>query len=60
MFPNILPAPVPLVTLVNLTTMERDLQNAYSRQASVEVERQLGDCGTVSVGYSVPARAAAC
>ena len=39
-FPDILPAPVPSVTLYNLTTMQRDLQNAYSRQASLEVERQ--------------------
>lgn len=51
-FPNILPAPVPSVTLVNLTTMQRDLQNAHSRQASVEVERQVGRLGTVSAGYS--------
>ena len=27
------------------------MQNAYSRQASVEVEQQLGERGTVSVGY---------
>ena len=39
--PRILTAPIPLVTLVNLTTIDRHLQNAYSRQASVEVERQL-------------------
>ncbi len=51
-FPNILAAPVPSVTLVNLSTMERDLQNARSRQASVEVERQVGRLGTVSLGYS--------
>jgi outer membrane receptor protein involved in Fe transport len=51
LFPNILGGVVPSVTLVNLTTMDRDLQNAYSRQASVEVERQLGNTGTVSVGY---------
>lgn len=50
-FPNILSGVVPSVTLVNLTTMDRDLQNAYSRQASVEIERQLGDLATVSVGY---------
>ena len=30
-FPNILSAPVPLVTLVNFTTMDPDMQNAYSR-----------------------------
>ena len=28
-----------------------NLQNAYSRQASVEVERQVGARDTVSVGY---------
>jgi hypothetical protein len=50
-FPNILPGIVPSVTLVNLTTMDRDLQNAYSRQASVEAEQQLGPRVTVSVGY---------
>ena len=50
-FPNILSGVVPSVTLVNLTTMDPDLQNAYSRQASVEVEQQLGDRTTVSVGY---------
>ena len=31
--------------------MDRDLQNAYSRQASVEVEHQIGNRATVSVGY---------
>jgi hypothetical protein len=50
-FPAILPAPVPAVTLPNLTTMDLGLQNAYSRQASLELERQLGDKATVSVGY---------
>ena len=50
-FPNILSAPVPSVTLPNLTTMDRRLQNAHSRQASVEVEHQVGDRGSVSVGY---------
>jgi hypothetical protein len=42
---------VPSVTLVNLTTMQRDMQNAHSRQASIEVERQIGRSGAVSVGY---------
>ena len=50
-FPDILPDVVPSVTLVNLTTMDRNMQNAYSRQASVELEQQLGDRATVSVGY---------
>jgi hypothetical protein len=51
-FPAILPAPVPSVTLVNLTTMDGRMQNAFSRQASLEVERQIGRLGTVSAGYS--------
>ena len=50
-FPNILTGPVPSVTLLNLTTMNPNMQNAYSRQASVEMERQLGPHSTVSVGY---------
>ena len=50
-FPGTLPAVVPSGTLVNLTTMDRHVQNAYSRQASVEVEQQLGDRLTISVGY---------
>ena len=50
-FPNILSAAVPLVTLPNLSTMDPNMQNAYSRQASVEVEQQLGERSTVSVGY---------
>ena len=51
MFPNILPAAVPLVTLPNLTTMDRDLQNAYSRQVSTEIEQQLGERTTIGAGY---------
>jgi hypothetical protein len=50
-FPDVLAAVVPAVTLPNLTTMDRRLQNAYSRQASIEVERQLGRHATYSVGY---------
>ena len=50
-FPNILAGVVPTVTLVNLTTMQADMKNAYSQQASVEIERQIGDRNTVSVGY---------
>jgi hypothetical protein len=51
-FPAVLAAPVPSVTLVNLTTMQRDLQHASSRQASLEVEQQVGRLGTVSVSYT--------
>lgn len=50
-FPNILPARILTTTLVDFTTMDRHLQNAYSKQASVEVERSLGPERTVSVGY---------
>ena len=50
-FPNILSAPVPSVTLLNMTTMDSNMRNAYSRQASVELEQQLGRRSTVSVGY---------
>ena len=50
-FPKILGAALPVTTLVSLTTMNPNMQNAYSRQASVEVERQLGAGSTVSVGY---------
>jgi hypothetical protein len=31
--------------------MDRELQNAHSRQASLEVERQLGEHATSSIGY---------
>jgi hypothetical protein len=50
-FPDILREVVPSVTPVNLTTMDRRLRNAYSRQAGVEVEQQLGERTTVSIGY---------
>ena len=56
-FPNILPGVVPSVTLVNLTTMDRQLQNAYSRQASLEVEHQLGRAGDRQHRLSISARA---
>jgi outer membrane receptor protein involved in Fe transport len=50
-FPNILSAAVPLVTLPSLTTMDPNMQNAYSRQASLEVEQLVGERTTLSVGY---------
>jgi len=50
-FPNILGAAVPLTALVNFTTVDRQLQNAYSRQASLEIERQVSAIGTFSLGY---------
>jgi len=50
-FPNILPERLPSTTLVSITTMDKNLQNAYSKQANIEVERALGGTRTVSVGY---------
>jgi hypothetical protein len=50
-FPVILDAPVPSVTLPNLTTMQHDLQNAYSQQASIEIERQLGSATTAAASF---------
>jgi outer membrane receptor protein involved in Fe transport len=50
-FPHVLPDVVPSVSLPNLTTMDRELHSAYSRQASVEIEQQLWERATLSVGY---------
>ena len=58
-FPNILPAAIPLVTLPNLTTMDRALQNAYSQQVSTEIEQQLGERHDDQRRLSVPERLAA-
>ena len=51
LFPNVLDAVVPSQTPINLTTMDPQLENAYARQASLEVEQQLGTRTTVSVAY---------
>ena len=50
-FPNILAAQLLTTTLVDFTTMDRNLQNGYSKQASLEVEHSLGRGRTLSVGY---------
>jgi len=50
-FPTILVSAIPSVTLTNLTTMDPRMQNAYSRQGSLEFEEQLGEHSTISVGY---------
>ncbi|MCX6599093.1 MAG: TonB-dependent receptor [Acidobacteria bacterium] len=50
-FPNILSSGVPAGVLVNFTTMDPNLQNAFSKQGNIEVERQLGAHSTLSVGY---------
>jgi hypothetical protein len=50
-FPRILDAPVPSVTLPTLTTMDRDLQNAVSQQAGVEIEREIRPSMVIGIGY---------
>jgi hypothetical protein len=50
-FPNILPDRLPSTALVSITTMDKDLQNAHSKQANIEVERSLGGSRTLTVGY---------
>ncbi|WP_321472861.1 TonB-dependent receptor domain-containing protein [uncultured Paludibaculum sp.] len=49
-FPNVIGA-LPSSVLANFSTMDPNMQNAYSTQGSVEVEHQLGVHGTLSVGY---------
>jgi hypothetical protein len=51
LFPNILPDRLPSKTLVSITTMDKNLQSAYSKQANIEVERTLGSSRTLTVGY---------
>jgi hypothetical protein len=51
-FPNILPGTgLPSGVLLNFSTMNPHMQNAYSEQGSLEIERQLGEHSTFSVGY---------
>ena len=49
-FPNIL-STVPSGVLVNFTTMDSHMQNAYSQQASLQVEQQLGESSTLGISY---------
>jgi Carboxypeptidase regulatory-like domain/TonB dependent receptor len=50
-FPEILPDRLPSTARVSITTMDRQLQNAYSKQGNIEVERALGRSRTLTVGY---------
>jgi hypothetical protein len=50
-FPHVLATAMSPATLVNFTTMDRHLDAAYSRQANIEVEQQLGSRATLAVGY---------
>jgi hypothetical protein len=49
-FPNILPA-LPPGLQFNLTSMDRHIQSAFSQQASLEIEHQLTDRTSISLGY---------
>jgi hypothetical protein len=58
-FPNIVSSlSLPPGVLFNFTTMNPQMENAYSEQISLEVERQLGRSMTASVGYQQCAGAA--
>ncbi len=50
-FPGILNGAIPSVTLVNFSTMDPHMQNAYSEQGSFEIEQQIGTRSTLTVGY---------
>ena len=49
-FPNIM-STRPAGVLANFTTMDRNMRNAHSQQASVEIEQELTPGTTLSVGY---------
>lgn len=49
-FPLILNT-LPNGVLVNFTTMDPHIQNAYSEQTSLEIEQQLGAYSALSIGY---------
>ncbi len=50
-FPRILDTVAASVTLPALQTMDRDLQNASSQQAGVEIEQEVGQRAVVGIGY---------
>ena len=49
-FPNIITS-LPAGVLANFSTMNPRMQNAYAEQGAVEIEHQVGERGTLSVGY---------
>ena len=50
-FPAVLPS-YPASVLTAVTTIDPNIQDGYSEQASVQVERAVGRVGTATVGYS--------
>ncbi len=51
LFPQIFTGSLPAGVLANFTTMQADLQNAYSTQFNVEVEQRLGENNSFTIGY---------
>ena len=49
-FPNILPT-APTGLPVSFSTMNPNIKNAYSEQANLEIEQQIGQRSTLSIGY---------
>lgn len=51
-FPSILSSlTLPPGVLLNFSTMQTNLQNAYSQQGNFDIEQQLGAKSTVEIGY---------
>ena len=51
-FPNILSnLTLPAGVLFNFTTMQKNMQNAYSEQGNFDIEQQLGAKSTLEAGY---------
>jgi hypothetical protein len=51
-FPNVLAAqPATLITRPNITSIDANIENSYSQQANVQVERELSRNAVISVGY---------
>jgi outer membrane receptor protein involved in Fe transport len=50
-FPNVLPA-YPTGVLTAITSIDPNIQESYSQQGGLEVERQLGKGASLSVGYN--------
>ncbi|HEX8175187.1 MAG TPA: carboxypeptidase regulatory-like domain-containing protein [Pyrinomonadaceae bacterium] len=49
-FPNVLPE-FPSNLLTSITTIDPEIENSYSRQASLQIERELGAGTSLSVTY---------
>ena len=51
-FPNVLPTqPATFITRPNITRIDPNIENSYSQQASVQVDRELPGDALLSVGY---------